>query len=261
MAGLGTAINVGTIVAGTAIGLVAGGRIPERTRTTVLQAVGLVVVALGVGEAVKTHNLVFPLVAIVAGAVIGEAIRLEDRLESLGERIRRRVEGGRIDTPAGDDAEVEVDVEVEGGAGAIDAGRTRRGTTSFVEGFVAASLLFCVGPLAILGSIRDGLTGDVQVLAVKAALDGLVSVIFAATLGWGVGFAAIPVLVYQGVLTIAAGAADRVLDQRMIIEMTATGGIMVMGIGLRLLELRQVRVGSLLPALLIAPALVALFAR
>jgi uncharacterized membrane protein YqgA involved in biofilm formation len=133
--------------------------------------------------------------------------------------------------------------------------------STFVEGFVAASLLFCVGPLAILGSISDGLEGDIQLLAVKAALDGLVSIIFAATLGWGVGFAAIPVLVYQGLLTLAAGQADAVLSDRMILEATATGGIMVMGIALRLLDLKPVRVGSLLPALVLAPALVAAFAR
>jgi uncharacterized membrane protein YqgA involved in biofilm formation len=103
--------------------------------------------------------------------------------------------------------------------------------------------------------------GDIQLLAVKSALDGLVSVIFAATLGWGVGFAALPVLVYQGLLTLGAGQADAILTDRMILEGTATGGIMVLGIGLRVLELKPVRVGSLLPALVVAPALVAVFAR
>jgi uncharacterized membrane protein YqgA involved in biofilm formation len=226
--GLGTAINVATIVAGTGAGLLVGGRLPERARTTVLQSVGLVTLALGVGQAIKTHNIVFPLVAIVLGGLIGEALRLEDRLESLGGRIRRRVGGDE---------------------------------NTFVEGFVAASLLFCVGPLAILGSIEDGLNGDVGLLVVKSALDGLVSVIFAATLGWGVGFSILPVIVYQGALTLVAGGADAVLSDRMILEGTATGGIMVMGIALRLLDVKQVRVGSLLPALVLAPALVAVFAR
>ena len=234
MAGLGTAINVATIVAGTGVGLLVGGRIPERARTTVLQSVGLITIALGVGQAIRTHNIVFPLVAIVVGGLLGEALRIEDRLESLGDRIRRRVEKPTLmETPP----------------------------NTFVEGFVAASLLFCVGPLAILGSISDGLEGDVGLLVVKAALDGLVSVIFAATLGWGVGFSVLPVLVYQGLLTLLAGSADAVLSERMILEGTATGGIMVMGIGMRLLDVKQVRVGSLLPALLLAPALVAAFAR
>ena len=200
-----------------------------------LQGVGLVVIADGVGEATKSHNVVFPLVAIVVGGLIGELLRLEERLESLGERIRRRVER---------------DVDPASGQ-----------KTTFVEGFVAASLIYCVGPLAILGSIQDGLRGDISLLVVKSSLDGLVSIVFAATLGWGVGFSAIAVAAYQGVLTLLAGGAQSVLSDRMVLEMTATGGIMVMGIGVRLLEIRAVRVGSLLPALAVAPALVALFAR
>lgn len=251
MAGLGTAINVATILAGTGMGLLVGGRLPERARTTVLQSVGLITIALGVGQAIRTENIVFPLVAIVAGGLLGEALRVEDRLESLGDRIRRRVERD-VDVDA-DSVALEVAVRPET--------RPEPGENPFVEGFVAASLLFCVGPLAILGSISDGLEGDVGLLVVKSALDGLVSVIFAATLGWGVGFSVIPVVVYQGLLTLLAGSAESVLSDRMILEGTATGGIMVMGIGMRLLDLKQVRVGSLLPALVLAPALVALFAR
>lgn len=250
MAGLGTAVNVFTILAGTGIGLLVGGRVPERARTTVLQSVGLVVAVLGIGQALRTDNIVFPLVAIVAGGVIGEALRIEDRLESLGDLIRRRVER-------------DVDPEIEGGNAAL-AGAEVDPTapqSTFVEGFVAASLLFCVGPLAILGSISDGLDGDVGLLVVKASLDGLVSIVFAATLGWGVAFSAVPVLVYQGLLTLLAGGAEGVLSERMILEGTATGGIMVIGIALRLLDLKAVRVGSLLPALVLAPALVALFGR
>jgi uncharacterized membrane protein YqgA involved in biofilm formation len=233
VAGLGTAINVVTIVTGTGVGLLVGGRLPERARETVLHGVGLVTFSVGVAEAVRTENVVFPLVALVAGGLLGEALRIEDRLQSVGDRIRRRAE--REERPSGN------------------------GT--FVEGFVASSLLFCVGPLAILGSIADGLDGDVDLLVLKASLDGLVSVVFAATLGWGVGFSALSVLVYQGALTLAAGGADAVLTDRMILEATATGGIMVMGIAVRLLDLKAVRVGSLLPALALAPALVAAFAR
>ena len=237
MRGLGTLINVVAIAGGTGVGLLVGPKVPERMRTTILQTVGLVVVVIGVTQAAGSRNIVFPLVALVVGGIIGELLGLEERVDSLGERIRRRVE--RDSDPTTDP--------------------TQRST--FVEGFVAATLLYGVGPLAILGSIDDGLRHDPQLLIVKAALDGLVSIVFASTLGWGVGFAAIPILVYQGTLTLAAGAADRVLTTRMVIEMTAAGGVMVMGIGVRLLELKQIRVASLLPALLLAPIGVALFAR
>ncbi len=253
MAGLGTAINVATIVGGTGAGLLVGGRIPDRARTTVLQSVGLLTLALGVSQAIRSANIVFPLVAVVVGGLIGEALRIEDRLEGLGDHIRRRVERET-------EGATHPDLRAPGGPDGPEA-RAQRGDNPFVEGFVAASLLFCVGPLAILGSIADGLEGDVGLLVVKASLDGLVSVIFAATLGWGVGFSALPVLVYQGALTLAAGSADTLLSDRMILEGTATGGIMVMGIALRLLDLKPVRVGSLLPGLVLAPALVALFAR
>lgn len=234
MRGIGTVVNVVTVLLGTLAGVLLGGRLPERLRTAVLQAVGLMTLVIGAREALGTRNIVFPLVSLVVGAAIGEALRIEDRLESLGGAIRRRFEK----EGDGDD-------------------------TRFVEGFVAASLLFCVGPLTILGSIRDGLGGPdhAQLLLVKAALDGTVAVAFASTLGWGVGFSALTVVVVQGTLTLAAGAADRVLTARMIVEMSAAGGVMVIGIGLRLLDIKKVAVASLLPALVLAPVGVALFAR
>ncbi len=234
MRGIGTVVNVLTVLAGTLAGVVLGNRLPERLRTTVLQAVGLVTLVIGARDALGTRNVVFPLVALILGAAIGEGLRIEDRLEALGGAIRRRFEYDR----EGDDSR-------------------------FVEGFVAASLLFCVGPLTILGSIRDGLGGadHAQLLLVKAALDGTVAVAFASTLGWGVGFSALTIVVVQGTLTLAAGAADRVLTDRMVVEMSAAGGVMVIGIGLRLLDVKKVAVGSLLPALVLAPIGVALFAR
>jgi uncharacterized protein len=232
--GIGTVVNVVTVLAGTLVGVVLGARLPERLRTAVLQAVGLMTLVIGGREALGTRNVVFPLVALILGAVIGEALRIEDRLESVGGAIRRRFESDGD----GDDAR-------------------------FIEGFVAASLLFCVGPLTILGSIRDGLGGPdhAQLLLVKAALDGTVAIAFASTLGWGVGFSALTVVVVQGTLTLAAGAADRVLTDRMIVEMSAAGGVMVIGIGLRLLDIKKVAVASLLPALVLAPVGVAIFAR
>jgi uncharacterized protein len=236
MRGLGTVVNVATVLAGTIVGLVAGRRLPERVRDTVLQGLALVVVVLGVQDAGKTHDIVFPLVALVIGAGLGEAVDIEDRLERLGDRLRRRFERGR------------------GGVG-------EDGKSTFVEGFVSASLVFCVGPLTILGSIFDGLGRGSHELIVKAALDGVVAVVFASTLGVGVGFSALTILVVQGGLTLGAGLADRVLTPRMITEMTATGGVMIVGIGVRLLDLKRVRVASFLPALAVAPVLVRLFAR
>ena len=234
MRGIGTVVNVVTVLLGTMAGVVLGNRLPERLRTAVLQAVGLVTLVIGARDALGTRNIVFPLVALILGAAVGEALRIEDRLEALGGAIRRRFENDG----EGDDSR-------------------------FVEGFVAASLLFCVGPLTILGSIRDGLGGPdhAQLLLVKAALDGTVAIAFASTLGWGVGFSALTIVVAQGTLTLAAGAADRVLTDRMIVEMSAAGGVMVIGIGLRLLDVRKVAVGSMLPALVLAPIGVALFAR
>ena len=237
MRGIGTIVNIATVLMGTAIGVVAGQRLPERLRTTVLSGIGLMTIVIGVQSASDSHNLVFPLVALIAGGAIGELIGVEERLEGLGDRLRRRFE-----RKSGDDQDQ---------------------PSTFTEGFVAASLLFCTGPLTILGSIQDGLGGPdhAQLLFVKSALDGLVAVIFASTLGWGVGFSVLTIAVIQGALTLGAGAADRVLTERMIAEMTATGGVMILGIGVRLLDVKKVRVGSFLPALVLAPILVALFAR
>lgn len=232
MRGLGTAVNVVTVLCGAGLGVLVGHRFPLRWRTTLLDGLGLVTLIIGVGQGIRTANAVFPIVAIVLGGLIGEALGLEDRLEGLGDRLRRRFARGDEAAPS-----------------------------QFVEGFVTASLVFCVGPLAILGAIQDGLGIDSQLLLVKSAMDGLVAVVFAATLGWGVAFSALSVLVYQGAFTVAAGAADRVLTDRMVLELTATGGVMLVGIALRLLDVRAVRVASYLPALVIAPVAVALFAR
>jgi uncharacterized membrane protein YqgA involved in biofilm formation len=243
--GIGTVVNVLTVLFGTALGLTVGSRLPERLRSTVLSGVGLLTLVIGMQEAFESHNVVFPLVALIVGGAVGELLQIEERLETLGERLRRRFDRGpALEGPALE----QVDEALASG---------------FVEGFVAASLLFCVGPLTILGSIQDGLGGPdhAQLLFVKSALDGLVSIVFAATLGWGVGFSALTIVAVQGSLTLAASAADAVLTVRMIDEMTATGGVMILGIGLRLLELRRVRVASFLPALVLAPVLVGLFAR
>lgn len=257
MRGLGTVVNVATVLVGTGVGLALRGRIPSAVRSTVLDGLGLIVLGVGVASFLETRNAVFPVVAIVLGGVIGELLRVEDRLESLGERLRRLVEGPGAEPVDASYVERDPDeVEIDHTHG-DDAPAER----SFVDGFVLASLTFCVGALMIVGSIQEGITGDSELLIVKAALDGLVSVVFAAVYGWGVGFSALSVGVLQGSFTLlGATVGASLLDDRMVTELEATGGVMVLGIGLRLLDIKKIKVGSFLPALVIAPVLVAIFA-
>jgi uncharacterized membrane protein YqgA involved in biofilm formation len=232
----GTLVNAAAVLVGTVIGTLLGDRLPERIRETVMHGLGLFVLAIGVFEAglaftgplaeFTRASAVIVLGSVLAGGVIGELLRIEDHLNGLGERLKRRF--------AGD----------EGGA-------------RFVEGFVVASLVFCIGPLTILGSIQDGLSGDADLLYVKSTLDGFAALAFSAALGWGVGFSVITILVFQGALSLLAGAVAGGFSPAVIASMTATGGILILAIGLRLLELRIVRVGNLLPALVLAPATVA----
>jgi uncharacterized membrane protein YqgA involved in biofilm formation len=233
MRGLGTIVNVVTVLVGTAFGLLAGKRVPERMRETVLSGIGLITMAVGVASFLETRNAVFPVVSIVIGGIIGEALHLEDRLERAGERLKLVAERGRASVTE----------------------------SRFVEGYVTATLTFCVGALTIVGSLQDGISGDNQLLIVKAALDGIVSVVYAAVFGIGVAFSALSILVLQGLVTLLGMfLGDNVLDDRMVAEMEATGGPMIFGIGLMLLELKRIRLASLLPGLAIAPILVALFA-
>ena len=242
MRGIGTLTNVFTIVGGTLVGLIVGRYISERIRLTVEQAVGMTTLVLGIATAAKTDNIVFPLVSVVLGGIIGESLRIEDRFESLGNWVRRKV-------------------EVKSQSGWMSRSSLTTLHPRFVEGFVTATLLFSIGPMSILGSIDDGLGRGAQILIVKAALDGLVSVLFAATMGWGVAISAIIVGIYQGLMTLGASGLDAILTDRMVHEMSATGGIMILGIALRFMEVKPIRVGSLLPGLFVAPVLVALFAR
>jgi len=242
MRGIGTVINVFTIVGGTLLGLIVGRYISERIRLTVEQAVGMTTLVLGIATAAKTDNIVFPLVSVVLGGIIGESLRVEDRFESLGNWVRRKV-------------------EVKSRSGWMSRTSLTTLHPRFVEGFVTATLLFSIGPMSILGSIDDGLGRGAQILIVKAALDGLVSVLFAATMGWGVAISAVIVGIYQGLMTLGASGLDAILTDRMVHEMSATGGIMILGIALRFMEVKPIRVGSLLPGLFVAPVLVALFAR
>lgn len=237
MRGLGTLINTGLVIAGSGLGVLVGDRIPGRMRTTLLQVIGLVTIALGVSDAIDTRNMVFPLVGMVLGALVGELLRLEDRLEGIGARLQRRFDrGGDAVAP------------------------TEQSQRSFVKGFVTASALYCVGPLTVLGAIEDASGDTPQLYIIKGLLDGFVSIMFAATYGIGVAFSALSVFVVQGGLTLGGAGLDSLLDDRMRTELFAAGGIAVIGIGLNLLQLTKIRLANLLPGLVLTPVLVAIFA-
>jgi uncharacterized membrane protein YqgA involved in biofilm formation len=231
----GALLNTLTVALGSLIGLLLGGRLPERIQQAVMTGLGLTTFVVGLGNASQTGNIIIPLLSIVLGVIIGELLNVEGALERFGGWLRDRLGRQR----AGED-------EL--------AARQR-----FINGFITASLIFCVGPLTLVGSIQDGmgLPGGFQQIAIKSTLDFFAAMAFAASLGVGVFFSVITVLVVQGGLSLLGMLAGSVMTAPMISEMTAVGGIMILGIGLILLDIRRVRVANFLPALVIAPLLVA----
>jgi len=229
----GTLINVATILIGGTLGLIFGARVPERLKATVISGMGLFTGALGIQMFLKTDNSLIVLGALLIGALLGEWWRIEDRLQSLGQILEARFVNG--------DANASGEVA----------------SNKFVRGFLTASLLFCVGPIAILGSIQDGLTGNYNLLAVKSVLDGFASLAFASTLGLGVLFSSLMILVYQGGISLLAAQLNAIITQSMLNELTATGGVILMGLAISsLLEIKKIRAGNFLPALVIAPLIV-----
>ena len=267
MIGLGTVINVVAILVGSAIGVALGHRLPQRTRDVVTDGLGLItllVAALSaaavldpaVSESVGAAGVLIVLGSLLIGGILGSLARIEDRLEGLGEVIRRRLSRrAGIEAPAG-----AVDVEVDGALADPEPQGAHAPQSTFIEGFVTASLVFCVGPLAILGSLSDGLGLGIDQLALKSIMDGFASIAFAASLGWGVAASALVVGVYQGTLTLLGWALGSVLDTAQVAVLTATGGLLLVGIALRLLRIRHIPVGDLLPALLVAPILTGIVA-
>jgi uncharacterized membrane protein YqgA involved in biofilm formation len=252
---LGTFTNVVTVLAGTAVGALIGTRIPDRLQQTILAALGLLTAGIAVREIMATDRFILVLAAVLLGAVAGELARIEQGLERLGFYLQARLTSRTRP----------IDVEVpEMGAGEpkgewVDIGPSGPpGDNRFAQGFILASLVFCIGPLTILGSINDGL-GDPELLLVKAGLDGFASVAFAAIYGWGVALSAAVVLVIQGGIALGASALEGGLTDPMIDALASTGGILLLGIALRLLDIKHIRVANLLPALVFAPALVRLF--
>jgi len=205
---------------------VLGQRLPDKVRQTVMQGLGLVTITVGLRMALDTANILIVMGSVLLGGILGEWWQIEERLQAVGERLQERLHVGTASTLA--------------------------------QGFVTASLIFCVGPMTILGSIRDGLVGDYSLLAIKSLLDGFAALALASSLGIGVMLAAITVLVYQGSLSLLASLAQVAMTEAMITEMTATGGVIIMGIGLVLLDIKRVRVASYLPGIFIAPLMVAI---
>lgn len=226
----GTIINILTVLTGSALGLLIGGRLSESARELVVRGLGLVTLVIGVQMSLETANILVVLGSVMAGGLLGDWWNIDGGLTRLGTWLEARF-GGGDDDPA-------------------EAQR-------FIRGFVTASLVFCVGPMTILGSIQDGLTGDYRLLAIKSMLDGFASLAFASSLGIGVAFSALTILGVQGGLSLLAAQAQAALTDPMIAEMTATGGVLLVGLAISaLLEIKPIRVANYLPALLIAPLVV-----
>jgi uncharacterized membrane protein YqgA involved in biofilm formation len=242
--GIGTVVNVATVLLGTAIGALLGNRLPERIRDVVTDSLGLVTVLIGllsayavtdaalVAEIGDSAPMLIVLASMVLGGILGSALRLESRVEALGGWLQTRLAG--------------------------ETGSAER--HRFIEGFVVSSLVFCTGPLTILGALNDGLGVGPDQLFLKATLDGFAAIAFAASFGWGVAASAITVVVVQGGLTVVGLGLGDVLSDADVAAITAVGGLLLLGVALRLLRIREIPVADLLPALVVAPLLVTLVA-
>jgi uncharacterized protein len=222
----GTLINVIAVVIGTFLGIGMGSRLPERLRQTIIYALGLFSFSIGIQMFLKTGNSLVVLFSLLLGGILGEWLQIEDGLEQLGIWLQKHLMKGNSESER----------------------------SGFVNAFLTASLLFCIGPVAILGSIQDGISGNYQLLTIKSIMDGFASIAIGASLGIGVAFSALPLLVYQGGISLLASQAQAWVTPSMMSEMTATGGVLLMGIAIsNLLAIRKIRVGNLLPALFLAP--------
>jgi uncharacterized membrane protein YqgA involved in biofilm formation len=243
----GTILNAITVLIGSVLGMLIGDRLPARVRETVVFGLGLVTLTVGIGNAQATGNIVIPLLSIAVGGMLGELLRIDLGLDALGGWLQARVNGNTQHPSA------EVPAEADSSQPAKMDTRAR-----FITGFVTASLLFCVGPLTILGSIQDGMGLPIgyQQLVIKSVLDGFAALAFAASFGLGVVFTVVTIVVVQGSLAVLGMVAGQFMTTPMVDEMTATGGMILIGLALMLLDIKRPRVANLLPALLIAPLIV-----
>jgi len=217
----GTIVNAIAIVVGTTLGCVLKKGIPGKVQKVIMQALGLCVLVIGITSAIKTENTLLFIISVALGGAIGKIVGIEDGLDKLGQIVQERF--------------------------------TTDGDSKIAEGFVTATLIFCVGAMTILGSIESGVNNNHEILYIKSMLDGIAAMIFASTLGFGVGLSAIAVLVYQGILTLCASFIAPILTDQMLLEISAVGGVLVMGIGFNLLNIRKMHVGDMLPAIFIPP--------
>lgn len=237
MAGTGTLLNIVTVLVGGSIGLFLGERLSEDLQNIVMKGLGLVTLVIGFRMALDTGNIFIPMASVALGGLLGEWWRIKARLDGMGDLLKRWFAGISAFSSTSD---------------------------TFTKGFVTASLVFAVGPMTFLGAIQDGLIGDFRLLAIKSGLDGFAAMIFASTLGVGVLFSVITLIVYQGGITVLAllarGSlgAEQVANSPAVGELSATGGVLIIGIGLALLEIKDVKVSNFLPAILLAPAIVLL---
>lgn len=238
---IGTIINVITVAIGSTLGIFVGDRLPKDTQTSVITGLGLVTLVVGMQNALDSGNIIIPLLSLSIGILVGEWINIQAKLDQFAGWLQSKV-SGRLTTEKSEDDQY-----------VSDDARER-----FINGFVTASLVFCVGPLTFIGSLQDGMSGDYQLLAIKAVLDGFASLAFAASLGIGVFFSIITIIVLQGGLAFIGSIAGEVMSKAMITEMTATGGLLLIGLSLILLDIQKPRVANYLPALIIAPLMVAI---
>jgi len=235
MIGFGTLINVGSIILGSLFGMLIGARLSEKFRQTIIAGLGLFTLGYGLITFMETSNPLIPLGGLLIGVLLGEWWRIEEGLAKLGSTLKRVVSRKKVEGES---------------------------QSRFVEGFVTASLVFMIGPIAILGSIQDGLVGDIEMLTIKAILDGFASIAFASSMGVGVAFSALTILVYQGGITLLAGFFSQFFSEAMMTEMTAVGGLILMAVAISsLLALKKIRTGNFLPALLITPLIMLILER
>ncbi|UWG97254.1 DUF554 domain-containing protein [Dehalobacter sp. DCM] len=224
---VGTIVNVAAIILGAAIGLFFGKAFPERLRNILIQAIGLSILIIGLQMALKTNNILIMILSMVLGGLIGEAIGIEAGLNRLGEFFEKKI--------------------------------SSRGNDQFSKAFVTTSLIYCVGAMAVVGALEDGLNGNHSILFAKAALDGITAIVFSSSMGIGVAASAFPVLIYQGCIALFAGLLQGVLSDTIILEMSAVGGLLIFGIGITMLGMKEIRVGNLLPAIIFVIPFVILF--
>jgi uncharacterized membrane protein YqgA involved in biofilm formation len=222
----GTLVNVATVIIGSSVGLILRRGLPERIKRIIFQGIGLVTLFIGVQMALQTSNLVVLFFSILLGAIIGEAVDIQSRLETFGSFLKTK---------------------------------TKSKEERFTEGVLTAFLIFCVGSMTIVGAIQDGLNGDSSILIAKSILDGFVSVSLASVLGIGVMFSAVPLFVFQGAITVLAACSRAFFTEILISQLSAVGGILLLGLGINMLEIKEIKVSNLLPALLVVPIIAYLF--